>query len=78
MQTIHPKENAAWLQKKGTSFSKEHGVTEFCSLGNAKMTLKIDFHKTSLQDVILSLPVMETSTCGTDQDMQVIPLACQS
>lgn len=56
MQTIHPKENAAWFQKKRTSFSKEHGVTEFCSLGNAKIPLKTDFHKTYLQRVILSLP----------------------
>lgn len=28
MQTIHPKENAAWFQKKRTSFSNEHRVLQ--------------------------------------------------
>lgn len=57
MQTIYPKWNTAWFLNKSTSSSKEHGVTEFCSPKNAKITSKTDFHKTYLQHVIPSLPL---------------------
>lgn len=78
MGTIHPKENAAWFQKR-TSSSREHRVTEFCGLGNAKISLKKDRLSQSLFVVChpLSSPALQTCTCGMHEEMTVIHKASQ-
>ena len=60
MQTIHPKENAAWFQKKRTSFSNEHRVLQ---PRKCQDHFKDRLSQTYLQHVILSLPLPSKLEC---------------